>query len=168
MDVKGLAGTWEVIWKHSDKSLERRLGKRVTIIISRKGVFQVVRPFTGQRVVLVKSTNAVFPASAGWYQRRMGKGMFFIRCKEKGKLEIHYFDNSPGVPCNRRFKNLSRYCVGGIGTIRTIPSTFTGTKKNIIVKIDYAWVHTNMTVCLYETPENWNSPLPPSASVQKS
>ena len=168
MDVKGLAGTWDVIWKHSDKSLERRLGKRGTIIISRQGVFQVVQPFTGQRVILAKSTNAAFPASAGWYQRRME--MLFIRCNEKGKLEIHYFDNSPGAPCNRRYKNLSRYCVGGIGTIRTISSTITGTKtkRYFIVKLDFSWDQTCMTVCLYKTPKNRTSIPPTSASVLKS
>ena len=125
--LTGLAGTWEIVWNHVDKRVEKRVGKRHRIIIFPKGYFKVINPYASKRMLLVKSSTAAFPASAGWYHYIIGNGLIFIVLNDEGNIEIHYFDTSPEAQCNRKYKNMSNYCVGGIGTRRNESSSSKGT-----------------------------------------
>ena len=109
LDVKDLAGKWNVVLHHSSVSQEQ-----YTAEISRDGIFKIVSPHLGEPMPLSESTNDEFPAKTGWYENT-DDGSMFVRLREDGRMEMHYFDKVRKDFCTRTYKGLSNYCTIAIG-----------------------------------------------------
>ena len=111
LDVKNLAGKWNVVWHHTNMSREQ-----YTAVISRDGIFKIVSPPQGEPMPLSESTNDEFPTKAGWYENT-DDGSMFVRLREDGRMEMHYFNKYRKDFCSQTYKGIvSSYCTTAIGT----------------------------------------------------
>ena len=104
------------MWKHDCRSQLQKLGKRFPAVISQDGALTFIGPDDSTTLIMLRSTHQKFPTTAGWHQYIYGNwSSMFLRLKQDGTLELHYFTKGGNPSCRGLYKNIPYYCGSAVG-----------------------------------------------------